>query len=489
MMVTVLLALVASSKGSPIHQVGRKLLDNGQGNVASSGRSFFSFQTRRNYAGDSVSPLFCCWDDSTQTCNWNDYFEALSLMALPALCVGIFGILLFGIALTTIHSLRSRTSFRLCWTHGKVESIILRVVIAIAVVGMIGTLIAAFVGNSWQNSGVYDFINGMNNFLDKVSNVTNNAYPVLLSIGVNISKTQQQVNSAFHTYSSYKSTVSDYEEGRMIAFYAMMGIFLSFFLVTLGLLACKFRCSTTVNIFFSAIVMITIIFAMLILTILAGGVGDDVCSIYPLVEEGQSAPIVQKLISTLGQNCTTFEGALSPLEKHYTESVNQTCGNYTSFCSSCGCLKTCLLCNSSTTTNVSAIQNAIITETYRCGDPLCPTTCNGSCEGNSSCLCYNNTLTIKACATQCLNSSYRSKTTDILDASNQAITYSNTIEEINPYVGCGVLIVWSNATQNSVCVELMSGTFLLFLGTAIFTVPWCVFMVVLILISDRTRDI
>lgn len=57
-------------------------------------------------------------------------------MALPALCVGIFGILLFGIALTTIHSLRSRTSFRLCWTHGKVESIILRVVIAIAVVGM-----------------------------------------------------------------------------------------------------------------------------------------------------------------------------------------------------------------------------------------------------------------------------------------------------------------------------------------------------------------
>lgn len=74
--------------------------------------------------------------------------------------------------------------------------------------------------------------------------------------------------------------------------------------------------------------MITIIFAMLILTILAGGVGDDVCSIYPLVEEGQSAPIVQKLISTLGQNCTTFEGALSPLEKVRIVPKTENCSSH-----------------------------------------------------------------------------------------------------------------------------------------------------------------
>ncbi len=140
---------------------GRMLLDDGQSGVASDARSFFRWQSRANYAGDDVPTVFCAWDSSKRECNIENYAEvriqlpfshtarnqhkalscrvvcrvvtqSISLLALPAACVGIFLMIAFTIAFTIIHTLRCTTSCRLCWDERRCETIVLNTCLGVS---------------------------------------------------------------------------------------------------------------------------------------------------------------------------------------------------------------------------------------------------------------------------------------------------------------------------------------------------------------------
>jgi hypothetical protein len=58
--------------------------------------------------------------------------QSISLLALPAACVGIFLMIAFTIAFIVIHTLRCATSCRLCWAERRCETIVLNTCLGVS---------------------------------------------------------------------------------------------------------------------------------------------------------------------------------------------------------------------------------------------------------------------------------------------------------------------------------------------------------------------
>lgn len=46
--------------------------------------------TRNNWEGDSVSSQFCSWNAATNTCNWSDYAQSISIILLAPAILGSY---------------------------------------------------------------------------------------------------------------------------------------------------------------------------------------------------------------------------------------------------------------------------------------------------------------------------------------------------------------------------------------------------------------
>ncbi|ELR23241.1 uncharacterized protein ACA1_068250 [Acanthamoeba castellanii str. Neff] len=427
------------------------LLDDGQSGVGSDARTFFRSQPRANYAGDDVPTDFCAWDSAKRECDIVNYAESISLLALPAACVGIFLIIAFTIAFIVIHTLRCATSCRLCWAERRCETIVLNTCLGVSCFFMFCLMVLPLLGNTWSHEGLLLYMDNQVAFMRDIAKVTNDSAVVLQSIGVAMADTAEQVSRAASTVNGYKNTVYDYETGTVVAFYCLFGILASFCLVLPVLMLCKINCPTSVLVFWVGMVMLLLAYMVMLIAISAGAVGADVCQLYAETKNGNVAPAFERLLDRLGQNCTTFTDAYPQLE-------------------------------------------TAVTETYFCGDALCPTgTCTGSCAGNATCQCFRNVTSIKECGSTCLSPALR---TEMIE---NAILYNTTLKRMTPYLGCTLWTTYSQRTESHLCngfmyvalfflIHLsMAGMFLIFIGLTAWGIPWTVMMGALILIGDQTR--
>lgn len=436
------------------------LLDDGQSGVGSDARTFFRSQPRANYAGDDVPTDFCAWDSAKRECDIVNYAESISLLALPAACVGIFLIIAFTIAFIVIHTLRCATSCRLCWAERRCETIVLNTCLGVSCFFMFCLMVLPLLGNTWSHEGLLLYMDNQVAFMRDIAKVTNDSAVVLQSIGVAMADTAEQVSRAASTVNGYKNTVYDYETGTVVAFYCLFGILASFCLVLPVLMLCKINCPTSVLVFWVGMVMLLLAYMVMLIAISAGAVGADVCQLYAETKNGNVAPAFERLLDRLGQNCTTFTDAYPQLETAYNTTLVVTCVDYLAFCSTCNCAGACRPCGNAN--DVANLTTVAVTETYFCGDALCPTgTCTGSCAGNATCQCFRNVTSIKECGSTCLSPALRTESADLSTLIENAILYNTTLKRMTPYLGCTLWTTYSQRTESHLCNGFMAGMFLI----------------------------
>ncbi len=154
--------------------------------------------------------------------------------------------------------------------------------------------------------------------------------------------------------------------------------------------------------------MWVLIFLMMVVAILAGATGSDVCQVYGMTllllnnlsrllsvhtsiilvmkpddtMSGQNSAIFEKFIGQWGQSCQAFEDIIADAQQvhysskhsivslllnsislHVVKAINTTsdqlCASYISYCSSCGCTKGCQPCDR--TSDKHLLLNTVIT--------------------------------------------------------------------------------------------------------------------------------
>jgi hypothetical protein len=117
----------------PVSFHQRRLLSDRE-SPARDGRNFFGLQGRKNWASDSVPDEFCCFDYTTNTCDWSNYAQSLSLLAVAPFVIGMVMLFFFPLLFILRIVLVRCSPCYIRWRFNTVEKIVLRVFIIVVCV-------------------------------------------------------------------------------------------------------------------------------------------------------------------------------------------------------------------------------------------------------------------------------------------------------------------------------------------------------------------
>jgi hypothetical protein len=439
-----------------------------------------------------VSPEFCSWDDESGSCNWIDYAQSISIVALPSFAIGVLCTLVVSILFCVRCCCLRKRCCGLPWRGTTSESVLLSaglVIISLFFLGLIGL---GVLGNVWSHMGITDTSDAASGFSHTVINITEDAAALLEQIS---SDYGQQMNDSLSMAQDVQDNIDSILD---ILRKAELARFLFFLVIYAGLLLVVLATFVIVFIFRSFLFCINFwygwflfifIFLSLTLCVTVGTVVSDVCDVYDHAQYGNTSNVFTQFMgSGWGDNCSAMADVIAPLFQEYNNSVQDGCSYYASLCSdpSSG-VSHCMACDEASN-KTELIHTTIVDEVIYCGtssEQYCPS--NAVCSSCSGCACYNRTQTIDECSTECLDPSYR-------DGASQMVTYASLmtqldemIDRVTPYAGCQLITRFVEATTEPLCVEYLSGDFLLVLSAIGICVFWIFYQLLLLLAYERSK--
>lgn len=464
----------------------RELLDVKE-ETASNGRSFLQYQTRRNWAAEEVSSEFCSYDATTEDCNWSDYAQSLSLLATPPAIIGLFFFFFYIILFCGRCCCVMSRCCMLPWTGSSLEPWIMRVMLLVLAVFILGMAVMAHVGNAWAHEGVNNLGDDAGDYATTIVNITNNAADLLVRLD---SSQQSTADTAKSDAADVSSNVNDFKDYLEKVETARFVVFLVTFIVIFGIgisalsSICCFRRPTFCANYWYAVVLFVPIFVVMAFCIVFGAGASDVCSAYDGAQANSTNNIFSKILgSAWGVDCAALQDLIDPLFKEYNDTLTQLCTEYNTTCSSYPGVSNCQTC--SATSDVSALKQTDITETFYCNDSPLYCLDTAICSTNGTAMCYQQTQTFDQCVTQCLDPNNRNVTNQTVYYVDLAVEVNQTIIEITPYVGCGLITEFVDATDYSLCVEFIAGDFLVVVATIVLGFLWIFYELVVILAYER----
>jgi len=299
----------SSSSSSPPGESftsARKLLLLGMNlNPASNdAQEFFRFQTRRTWDAKEVSPQFCCWNNQTSSCNWVDYAQAISLLLVAPVVIGVFFIFFFGILFCCRCCCLRHGSCMLPWRGSLVEPIILSIPLAITALLLIGLVCLGVLGNYIAHQGVTDTANEAESYADTLIKVTNNAANLLIMLDPSQSNTSQVAKSDASTAqsainSAHNILVKYVETARLTVVSVIFFGVLSISIGTIFSLFCFQKKSFCSQFCYSLFVMIPVIL-LIVFCIGTGAIVSDAC-------QGYSEGLMPQIFNSYGVDCSSFQ--------------------------------------------------------------------------------------------------------------------------------------------------------------------------------------
>jgi len=462
---------------------GRSLLSD-KTSVANNGHSFLEAMPRNNWEGDSVSSQFCSWNAATNTCNWSDYAQSISIILLAPAILGLFFLFLFPILICTRSLCLRKGVCLIPWFFNSIELWIIRACFFVIIVIMLCMVAMGFVGNSFSHTGIDNAVSNTSAFINALTNATDSALSVAVSIDSSYNGTFTQVQAgltdAQKTLNSYKGYLNDAETGRYVLF---LFTYIAIFGVGVGTIFSTicFRSSTFFSNFCYAIVMWILIFVVLLFCIAMGVITSDICNVYDEIEAGDYDNVFSKFIGdTWGLNCTALAELDMALNKEYNSTTEQLCQKYNQTCQSpdvSNCQECTLL------SNKTLVELTLVNETYYCSSMYCPST---NCSQGE--VCYSRVLTYAECATECINPQYKNISSQLVNYVKQDQELYATIKSLQPYLGCIIYDTYVTYTDYPVCVDFLAGTYIQIVAGIVLACLWLPFQALNLISFDRASN-
>jgi hypothetical protein len=482
----------ASSLDAPFQRnsfgAGRRELLGVQESTASDGRSFLQFQTRRNWAGESVSSQFCSYDDASQSCNWSDYAQSLSLLATPPAVIGLFFFVLYIVSFCCRCCCVMNRCCMLPWTGSSIEPWLMRIGLIVISICIMGMAVMGHVGNAWAHEGIDNLQDDAGNYATKIVNLTNDAADLLVKLDSSQNATAQTAKS---DASDVQSNISDFTDILKKVETARFVVFLVTFIVIFGtgvsafFSICCFRRPTFCSNYWYAVVLLVPIFVIMAGCIVFGAGAADVCTAYDDAQVNATNNIFSKILgSAWGVDCAALQDLMDPLLSEYNSTINSVCSYYDTLCTSYTGVSNCQNC--STTSDLDNLRLTDMTETFYCNDSTKSLCIDQSiCTTSPNAICYTQTQTFAECVTQCLSANNRNVTNTTIYYVDLYDELNSTITDITPYVGCGLITQFVEVTDEALCVEFMAGDYLVVVATIALGGLWMFYEVTNLLAFER----
>ncbi|ELR23640.1 uncharacterized protein ACA1_072730 [Acanthamoeba castellanii str. Neff] len=448
-----------------------------QESAADDGRTFLQAMPRRTWGAQDVSDEFCSWDEPSRSCNWTDYAQSVSLVAFPSFIVGVVFTLVLGILFCARCCCVGKRCCLLPWSGYSFEPLLINaglVIFGICILGLIGL---GVLGNVWSHEGINNTSDSASNFSATVINVTTDAAALLMEIEPEYA---QQANDAIAMANDVQDnldTVLDIldkvELARFVFFLVIYAGLLLVMLCTFVFVWFFRNFLFCINFWYSWLVFI-FIFLILTLCVALGTAVSDVCDVYDDSQDGNNSSVFTEFIGSGWGDCSALEEIINPLFDEYNQTVIEGCEYYANLCNNTATgVTNCTACD---TTSDKALLTAytLVDEVFYCGTSL-----EQYCPNNDV------TQTLEQCSTYCLNPDYRNTSAEVVQYAELMTELDAMIARVKPYAGCQLITRFVEATNEPLCVEYLSGDFLLVVSAIGVCVLWLFYQLLLLLAFER----